>query len=364
MRYRYSTAFLTALGALALALPARAQYGTGVVVDVPRATGPITLDGTNSEPDWDNATEVDVVNWWNGGYYEGWGDPEVADVAVTGQLLWREGALILFVRFEDYQELFFGPPGEPYNGEQLLVGVDLTHAGDDQVDENYGGWPDNAPNLGPTTYKISGAEGVGITHNWGFDGISPVDSGWVAGQTYVDDPNFEWGVEMEILGAEVTLNADIGFNIGGGTGDAAMQADTSVAGDFVYGYFSWGASDPPGSAGGDVMNNAASFGTLHLVETVANEGGPGTTGTALRPNVPNPFAGATAFSYELRQAGQVHLAAFDVLGRQVAVLDGGARSAGSHPVVFDASALPSGVYTVRLAVDGAVVASRRVLHTR
>jgi hypothetical protein len=362
MRPNRYALFSIALLALAFALPAQAQYGTGVVVQVPEATGAITLDGDGSEADWATAAEVDVVANWNGGYYEGWGDPEVADVVVPAKLLWSEGTLYLFVQFFDFQDLWFGAPGEPYNGEQLLVGVDLTHEGDDQVDENYGGWPDNAPDLGPTTYKISGAPDVGITHNWGFDGITPVDSGWVAGEVYVDEGSFEWGVEMAIYGDEITKGGEIGFNIGGGTGDEAMLADTTLFGDTVYGYFSWQAQAPPGSAGGDVMNNSASFATLSFVTTVANEEVPGAReGFALHRNAPNPFRASTTLGYTLAEAGQVELAVYDVLGRRVALVENGVRPAGDHQAVLHADALPNGVYVARLVVDGEVVATRRLM---
>ena len=48
----------------------------------------------------------------------------------------------------------------------------------------------------------------------------------------------------------------------------------------------------------------------------------------------------------------------------MAVLDRGTRAAGEHRAAFDASALPAGVYTVRLVVDGAVAATRRVMQAR
>jgi hypothetical protein len=57
----------------------------------------------------------------------------------------------------------------------------------------------------------------------------------------------------------------------------------------------------------------------------------------------------------------VEVGLYDVLGRRVAVLDEGLRAAGEHPVRVDGSALASGVYAVRLAVDGQTVATRTLL---
>jgi hypothetical protein len=355
-----------ALLALALALPAQAQYGTGDVLQVPRATGTITLDGDDGEADWANAAEVDLTANW-----DPFGVP-APDVVVTGKLLWQNGNLYVYVLHQDFQTFYWGTPGNPWQGEQVLVGVDLTHAGDDQIDPDFAGWTFNAPNLGPTTYKVTGVLGegdAGITLNWGYDGIDPIAEGYVDGFVFVDDGSFEWGVEMVIYGEEIALGNQIGFNIGGATASQEWADDND--GDGAYGYYSWLVCSDPGPKsfchfpGGCVMSDAGSFGSLLFVEVVASE--PGATaaeGYALKASGPNPFRGATALTYTLPRAGDAALAAFDVLGREVAVLDRGMRAAGDHPAVFDAAALPAGVYTVRLAVDGAVVATRRVMHTR
>jgi hypothetical protein len=50
----------------------------------------------------------------------------------------------------------------------------------------------------------------------------------------------------------------------------------------------------------------------------------------------------------LPEAGQVRLAVYDVLGREVARLVDGALSAGSHRVTFEAGNLPSGAYLYRM----------------
>ncbi|MEP0547886.1 MAG: PA domain-containing protein [Rhodothermales bacterium] len=63
---------------------------------------------------------------------------------------------------------------------------------------------------------------------------------------------------------------------------------------------------------------------------------------------PNPFAQGTTIPFDLPTAQRVRLAVYDVLGREVAVLVDGPRPAGEQAVAFDAAALPSGVYLVRL----------------
>jgi hypothetical protein len=80
-------------------------------------------------------------------------------------------------------------------------------------------------------------------------------------------------------------------------------------------------------------------------------------GFELHPAYPNPFNPSTQIGFRLSGAHAgtpLHLAIYDILGREVAVLVDGAMPAGSHSVTFDASGLASGVYLVRLEADGMV----------
>lgn len=72
----------------------------------------------------------------------------------------------------------------------------------------------------------------------------------------------------------------------------------------------------------------------------------------LHRNRPNPFNPETVVPYTLNESGQVKLAVFDVLGRRVAVLAEGFQSSGNYAPVFQAENLGSGVYHVRLEVNG------------
>ncbi|GJQ64439.1 MAG: hypothetical protein SCALA702_34920 [Melioribacteraceae bacterium] len=68
----------------------------------------------------------------------------------------------------------------------------------------------------------------------------------------------------------------------------------------------------------------------------------------LRQNYPNPFNPETKISYSLKEAGNVKLIVYDVLGNEVAKLVNGYKTAGSYEVSFNASNLPSGVYIYRI----------------
>ncbi|MCX6641345.1 MAG: T9SS type A sorting domain-containing protein [bacterium] len=68
----------------------------------------------------------------------------------------------------------------------------------------------------------------------------------------------------------------------------------------------------------------------------------------LSTNYPNPFNPSTTIRYDLPTANFVNLTVYDLSGRTVATLVSGMRVAGSYEVVFDGSALASGVYIYRL----------------
>ncbi len=67
---------------------------------------------------------------------------------------------------------------------------------------------------------------------------------------------------------------------------------------------------------------------------------------------PNPFNPSTSISLQMTVAGDVELAVFDLLGRQVSVLNEGVLAAGEHQFSFRADGLGSGLYFVKLSVDG------------
>ena len=75
---------------------------------------------------------------------------------------------------------------------------------------------------------------------------------------------------------------------------------------------------------------------------------------------PNPFNAQTTIRFDLPIRSHVTLDVFDVLGRRVAELTEGMREAGTHQVTFDASALSSGIYFVRM-IAGEMVVRQKVL---
>lgn len=111
-------------------------------------------------------------------------------------------------------------------------------------------------------------------------------------------------------------------------------------------------------ANADVWQYATGMNKLGQIELTGNTlstpremQGEGSRGAILHPAYPNPFNPSTVIGFSLSDAlagSSVRLAVYDNLGREVAVLTDGHLPAGDHSAVFDASALVSGLYIIRL----------------
>ncbi len=82
---------------------------------------------------------------------------------------------------------------------------------------------------------------------------------------------------------------------------------------------------------------------------------------SLSQNYPNPFNPVTKINYELRITNYVSLKVYDVLGNEVFVLVNEKQNAGSYSVDFDGSNFSSGVYFYKLAVDGNIIDTKRMV---
>lgn len=82
---------------------------------------------------------------------------------------------------------------------------------------------------------------------------------------------------------------------------------------------------------------------------------------SLGQNYPNPFNPSTLITYSLPLPARVTLELFDMLGRRVATLVDGDRTAGVHRVTLEQPQLPSGVYVYRILAGDYRAAKRLVL---
>jgi hypothetical protein len=69
----------------------------------------------------------------------------------------------------------------------------------------------------------------------------------------------------------------------------------------------------------------------------------------LSQNYPNPFNPVTEIRYQISDFRYLHLAVFDLLGREVARLVDEPKAPGRYSVTFDGSGLASGVYACRMS---------------
>jgi hypothetical protein len=69
---------------------------------------------------------------------------------------------------------------------------------------------------------------------------------------------------------------------------------------------------------------------------------------SLSQNYPNPFNPSTAINYSIAKKGFVSLIVYDLLGREVSILERGIKNAGNYFVIFNANKLPGGVYFYKL----------------
>ena len=77
-------------------------------------------------------------------------------------------------------------------------------------------------------------------------------------------------------------------------------------------------------------------------------------------NYPNPFNPTTTINYQLPENGLVTIKVYDMLGKEVATLVDGNRTAGYHNVTFDASRLTSGIYIYTINA-GKFIQSKKML---
>jgi len=76
---------------------------------------------------------------------------------------------------------------------------------------------------------------------------------------------------------------------------------------------------------------------------------------------PNPFNQRVALDFALPAAAPVKLTVYDIQGREVANLVDGYQTAGNHEITFDAKDLVSGVYFVRLTMNGGQSTVRKMV---
>ena len=69
----------------------------------------------------------------------------------------------------------------------------------------------------------------------------------------------------------------------------------------------------------------------------------------LKQNYPNPFNPSTSIRYGLPEATMVMIRIYTLQGKLIKEFNSGRQQAGSYELTWDASAMPSGTYFIRLS---------------
>ena len=149
----------------------------------------------------------------------------------------------------------------------------------------------------------------------------------------------------------------------------ALESEDGVVTDARWNW--WGDSTGPyhvsinPNGGGDVVHGNVELipwytDTTFFPNAVPEQGSPLPREISLAV-YPNPFNPVTTLRFELKDAGDVTLAIFNVNGQKVRELVHRRYDAGRYTVTFDGDELPSGIYFARLAVNQFATTEKLVL---
>lgn len=143
------------------------------------------------------------------------------------------------------------------------------------------------------------------------------------------------GPEAKIatVGRGVQLHTDYTYNLTDGYTDKIVYYDVREHNTVTGGYSSPAYEAVYGTLG-DLSKKA-------IKDQIASNEAPTEFGIS---NYPNPFNPTTTINYQLPKDGMVTIKVYDIIGKEVATLINGHKSAGYYKVDFDASKLTSGVY--------------------
>jgi uncharacterized membrane-anchored protein len=112
--------------------------------------------------------------------------------------------------------------------------------------------------------------------------------------------------------------------------------------------------------GGEIRGQLSPIEIVTSVELVDGSAGIPTKFNLFQ-NFPNPFNPATEIRFDLKQAGPTVLKIYNMLGRVVATLVDEDLQAGAYKITFEATDLPSGVYTYRLETQNLTEVRKMIL---
>lgn len=169
--------------------------------------------------------------------------------------------------------------------------------------------------------------------------------------------SFDWEEAALAESYEFQLAADASFESLIANRQNLSETQTSLNGLEPGNNYFWRVRGV-NEAGGGLWSDVFSFETSTVVSTRPETQIP--EGVQLSQNYPNPFNPGTTIRYTLEAPTRVQLSVYSISGQLITTLEQTQRTAGTHSVYFDASALSSGVYLYRLETASGQMLQRRM----
>jgi len=195
-------------------------------------------------------------------------------------------------------------------------------------------------------------------------GISSIDNptgSVVGGRTKVEFTIKNYGIDTL---SSVVINWEVnGIAQPSDTVSTNVPYDSNAYVSFVY-YFSFGGvytikawTSMPNEVADENNNNDTNISivTIYGLPAAANASDQNIfTGNSVSIGAvnPNPFTGNVIINYNLIKNAQVISGVYDITGKEIQSIGNEMMGAGAHTLNFDGSALPAGMYFVRLKADG------------
>jgi hypothetical protein len=173
---------------------------------------------------------------------------------------------------------------------------------------------------------------------------------YVNGNADHDGDGVEEGLQHEVEGMLDSLHAALPTDEGG---DFLVDSTTTFdEGAAMYNYYlveedrSMGVHNPAFTVALMQLSIDKVRGVASSIENI--DVGTAPHAYKLSQNYPNPFNPATQIEFSIKEAGNVKLVIYDVLGREVQILVNENMAAGSYKSQFDGANMASGIYFYRI----------------
>jgi hypothetical protein len=325
------------------------HWGSGIlsdqIVDVTdqkytfkKTSAPPTIDGV-MESMWDDCNQLTDASRGNGTYYPATGQ----DIGYRFYGMYDDNNLYGFFTVMDDVIDSTSTVDWQMDGVEFYADAAHTHVGGTSLpaDKGHFAW-----RPAQTLAVGNAANGHGTTYAWRAipkdnDTVFTAGSGWTV----------EFSVPLDSIGLANTVGTVFSMQLQDNDNDNTADNRKSI---LKWWNFVDDNDWQQTLYWGDAILGAGTVGVEKQPTLVAKE-------FSLAQNYPNPFNPSTEISFNLAKSAKVKLAVYNLLGKEVAVLVNGTRSAGPQTVTFNAKNLSSGVYFYKLESGSTVLAKKMML---